>query len=410
MNNKKPFLIGALAGILLVLVLNYGYAQLVGGSLPLPGAPNKPSAQNTPQNAPQSEAWRKIEELQQLIDANYVETYDEAELYEMMYQGFVYGVGDPYTSYMDKDTFTRYMEETEGTYTGIGVVVNADVDTNRILIVSPYEGYPGAKAGLLPGDAVIKVNDYDVFGDTLDEAVSMMRGEPGTSVVVTIYRDSDRSTFERTIVREMINMPTVSHRMLDNNIGYLRITTFDRVTTQQFKDAYADLQAQNMSGLILDLRNNPGGLVSVVCDITDMLVPRGTIVSTVDKYGRSETVKSNANCIEVPLLVLVNGNSASASEILSGAVKDLNVGELVGTRTFGKGLVQNLFPLADGSAVKITIAKYFTPSGVCIQGEGIPVHYEIDMSDELSVQISTLTLEEDVQLARAIEIMAGKIE
>jgi len=403
--NKKPFLIGTLTGVLVILMLNYGLTRFGVQGLGLPMDAQAPGGQGVVSD----EALRKIEEISALLDANYVEAYDKESLYEMMYQGFVYGLGDPYTTYMDAETFEEYMVETEGVYTGIGVVVTADADTNRILIVSPYEGYPGAKAGLLPGDAILKVNDYDVFGDTLDEAVSMMRGEPNTSVNITVYRESERRTFELTIVREMINMPTVSHRMLDDGIGYLRITAFERVTTQQFKEAYADLQAQNMTGLILDLRNNPGGLVSVVCEITDMLVPRGTIVSMVDKNGNSKAEKSDANCIEVPLLVLVNGNSASASEILSGAVKDLGVGELVGTRTFGKGLVQNLFALEDGSAVKITIAKYFTPSGVCIQGEGIPVHHEIEMSDELSVRISALTLEEDVQLKRAIEVMQTKL-
>ena len=399
--NKKPFLLGALAGILLVLVVNYVAMPFLGGK------PNVPTPAAS--DSGQAERLRKIEEIIGLLDMYYVEDFDHAPLYEMMYDGLVYGVGDPYTAYMDAETYQEYIIDTEGIYTGIGVVVTPDMGTNRIVIVSPYEGYPAAKAGLLPGDAIVRVEDTDVFGDTMDLAVSMMRGEPGTDVTITVYRDSENRSFDLTITRELINMPTVSHKMLDDGIGYLRITTFDRVTSKQYKDAFADLKSQNMEGLILDLRNNPGGLVSVVCEIADSLLPRGTIVSTVDKYGRSETVKSDANCIEVPLLILVNGNSASASEILAGAVKDLGVGELVGTRTFGKGLVQTLFELEDGSALKVTIQKYYTPSGVCIQGEGIPVHHEIDMSDELSVRISALTLEEDVQLALAIDIMNEKL-
>ena len=408
MNNKKPFLLGALSGVLLVLVLNFVAMPFLGNNFGVPLGGNGGGSAVTDDPA-QAERLRKMEEIVGLLDAYYVEDFDHAPMYELMYEGLVYGVGDPYTAYMDKKMYEEYMIDTEGVYTGIGVVVVPDSATNRIMIVSPYEGYPAAKAGLLPGDAIIRVEETDVFGDTMDLAVSMMRGEPSTDVTITVYRDSESRSFEVTITRELINMPTVSHRMLEDNIGYLRITTFDRVTTQQYKDAFADLQKQEMAGMILDLRNNPGGLVNVVCEIADTLLPRGTIVSTVDKYGRSETVKSDAACINVPLLVLVNGNSASASEILAGAVKDLGVGELVGSRTFGKGLVQTLFELEDGSALKVTIQKYYTPSGVCIQGEGIPVHYEIDMSDELSVQISTLTAEEDVQLAKAVEVMKGKL-
>jgi len=408
MNNKKPFLLGALSGVLLVLVLNFVAMPFFGGLGGIWGDGNDGFSAVTDDPA-QAERLRKMEEIVALLDAHYVDEFDHDALYEMMYEGLAYGVGDPYTAYMDADTFQEYMIDTEGIYTGIGVVVTPDMDTNRIVIVSPYENYPAAKAGLLPGDAIVRVEDTDVFGDTMDLAVSMMRGEPGTDVTITVYRESENRSFEITITRELINMPTVSHKLLDDGIGYLRITTFDRVTTAQFKTAYADLLKQNMTGLILDVRNNPGGLVSVVCDIADMLVPRGTIVSMVDKYGRSEPHKSDASCIDVPLLILVNGNSASASEILAGAVKDLGVGELVGTRTFGKGLVQTIFELEDGSALKVTIQKYYTPSGVCIQGEGIPVDYEIDMSDELSVRISSLSLEEDVQLTKAIEVMQGKL-
>ena len=394
---------GTLAGVLLMLVLNYTI-----------GFGTKPASSNAPKNLTSSqassdaafqEAMVKAADIIDLLDMYYVDTIARDDLYEMMYSGLVYGVGDPYTAYLDAENFDRYMIDTEGEYVGIGIVVAADVERNRIVIVSPYEGHAGAKAGLLPGDEIIRVNGVDVFGDTLDYAVSVMRGEPNTNVNITVYRSSDNRTFDLDITRERIQIPTVSHKMLDDQIGYLRITAFERVTLAQFKEALADLQAQNMQGFILDLRNNPGGLVDVVCDITDMLVPSGTIVSTLDKYNEGETITSDAKCIDMPLVVLVNGASASASEILSGAVQDLNAGKLVGTQTYGKGLIQSLFPFDDGSALKITIAKYFTPNGICIQDEGIAVDYEIEMSDELSMQISSLTLDEDVQLQKAIEVV-----
>jgi len=410
MNGKKFYLLGSLSGVLLMLVLNMAvpsFAQRL--------QPSNSQASDAPALGSKSskdlpkDISEKINAIYKILDENYVYEYDYEQTVESIYSGLVYGVGDPYTSYMTAETLTKYMEETEGVYTGVGTVVSVDEKTNRVVIISPYEGYPGARAGLLPGDAIVKVDDQDIFGDALDEAVSLMRGEPGTSVKLTIYRESENRMFDVDIIREVINMPTVSHKVLDDQIGYLRITNFDRVTTQQFNDAYADLRAQNIRGLIIDLRNNPGGLVSVVCNIADTLLPRGTIVSSEDKHGRREVEKSDDRCIDIPLLILVNGNSASASEILAGAVKDLGVGELVGTQTFGKGLIQTLFPLPDGSAVKVTIARYFTPSGVCIQGEGIPVDYEVEMSDELSVQISTLTVDEDVQLKKAIEVMRGKM-
>jgi len=409
--NKRPFFLGVLAGVLIMLVLNLSTVRQF---LPIPGAAQQSSLPKLGAAIDSDTEFQstilKAYDIIQTLDTVYVDSIDRNELYEMMYSGLVYGVGDPYTAYMDTETFEEYMVATEGTYVGIGIVVSSDMSRNRIVIVSPYDGHAAAKAGLLPGDEIVRVDDTDVFGDSLDVAVSLMRGDPNTNVRVTIYRDSDKSTFEVDIMREVISIPTISHKMLDNQIGYIRITTFDRVTEEQFKEAYADLQAQSMQGLILDLRNNPGGLVDVVCTITDMLVPEGTIVSTQDKNGRGETVTSDANSFGKPLVVLVNGASASASEILSGAVKDLQAGTLVGTQTYGKGLIQSLYPLPDGSALKITIAKYFTPSGVCIQGEGIPVDYEVEMADELSIRISSLTLEEDVQLKKAIEVISEKMK
>ncbi len=404
MKNQK-FMLGVLVGVVTILVLN---AVLVYVRPILPGTNIFASSLSSPIKATSIE--RKRNEIFSLLDKYYVNEYDEEICNESMFAGMVYGVGDPYTSYMDKATLTKFMEQTEGTYAGIGVVVSVDVKDNRIIAITPYEGAPGAKAGILPGDKFIKVNGEEVTGDGLDKAVSMMKGTPGTSVNVTIYRESEGRTFDVDIVREQINIPTVSHKMYDGDIGYIRITNFERVTYDQFVLAYNDLNNRKMKGLIIDLRNNPGGLLDVVTNITDLLVPEGYIVYTEDKAGNKSYTYSDTNRINVPLVLLVNENSASASEVLSGAVKDMGVGEMVGTTTFGKGLVQNLFQLNDGSALKITVAKYYTPSGVCIDGTGIEPNYVVEMPVELSVKISSLTLEEDVQLQKALEVVHSKIK
>jgi carboxyl-terminal processing protease len=352
----------------------------------------------------------KVDEIIMVLDNLFVEHIDMDDFADKVYREVVSILKDPYTSYMDAEQFARFMEDTDGVYAGIGVLVTGCRDgTNRILVVTPFEGAPGAAAGILPGDAILKVNGQDVTGDRLTEAVNIIKGPPGTSVDLTIYRPSSEETFEKTIVRDLITVQTVNHRMLDDDIGYLRITQFDRVTTGQFIEAYEDLVSQGMKGIILDVRNNPGGLLDEVSRITNMLVPEGLIVYTEDKRGRQKPTMSNESHIDIPMLVLINGGSASASEILAGAVRDHGVGELVGTTTFGKGLVQNLYPMADGSAIKVTVAKYFTPNGNCIQDIGLIPDHEIEMDNELSVRIAQLTLDEDVQLRHAIEIMNGKL-
>ncbi len=396
MKDKRNFFAGVFIGIVIVILFN--------------SALNGVDAAYVRVGSKQLDMKQKVDEIYSILDSYYVEKFDRKELEESMYGGLVSGIGDPYTTYMDKNTLDKFMLQTEGTYAGIGVVVTTDPRDNTVLVISPYEDYPGAKAGILPGDKFIKINGSDILGNNLDEAVSLIKGKPGTSVKITVFRESERRTFDVDVVREQINIPTVSHKMLENDIGYLRITSFERVTTDQFKEAYADLNKKKMKGLVLDLRNNPGGLLDVVTTITDMLVPKGYILYTEDKNGKKQYTYSNDLRINIPLAILVNGNSASASEVLSGAVKDMNVGVLVGEKTFGKGLVQNLYPISDGSALKVTIAKYYTPSGVCINGEGITPDYVVEMSNELTVKISSLTMDEDVQLQKAVSVIKDKIK
>ncbi|NLM12376.1 MAG: S41 family peptidase [Epulopiscium sp.] len=394
MNNKKSFLSGLAVGMSIIIFINIGF---FGFRIAMGMTGHSNLGMN-----------QKVQKILTYLNKFYVDKIDETSLEEGMYKGLVSGVGDPYTTYMSKEEFENFQTETTGRYAGIGVVVSVDQTDQLITVVSPFEGSPGAKAGLLPGDKIIKVNDFEVTGDDLNEAVSMMKGPAGTKVKLTVYRKSEFKTFEVEITRANIDYPTVSHRMLDDQIGYIKIVSFDEVTYNQFMNAYKDLNSKGQKGLIIDLRNNPGGLLSTVTKIADQLLPEGLIVYTEDKNGKRDTYMSDANEIKVPLVLLVNENSASASEILSGAVKDHNKGKLVGTTTFGKGLVQSIYPLGDGSAVKITISKYYTPSGVCIQGIGIEPDYVVELSDELK---SRLTLEEseDIQLKKAIEVIKEQL-
>lgn len=351
----------------------------------------------------------KISTIATILDQKYVDEIDFDKMEEGIYDGMVRALGDPYTDYMTAEEFSQFLEDNEGEFYGIGVEVIADTTDGSIRVISPIIGTPAERAGILPDDRIIKVNDTDVSAESIDEAIKLIKGEEGTSVKVTIYRQSTGEIKDFDIVREKINVQTVESKIVDDNIGYLRITSFKENTYDQFKEHYDNLMGQNIKGLVIDVRNNPGGNLDVVEKITDMLIPEGTLVYTIDKEGKREDYTSDAECINIPLCVLVNGNSASASEILSGAVQDTGTGKLVGTQTFGKGLVQGLYPLSDGSGLKITIQKYYTPKGVCIQGEGIAPDYVVELPEELQYQL-TIEEDKDTQLQKALEVIKEQLK
>ena len=392
MDNKKNYLVGIATGIVLVIILNSLttiYRVQVKGEI---------------------NYGRKVEALYSVIDKYYVNDYDKDELLEHMYAGLLSGLGDPYTTYMDEKTLDKFDEDVAGAYAGIGVIIMHDKEANKIIVGGNFKDSPGEKVGVKPGDEIIKVSNVEIDGTDFELVPRLTKGAVGTTVSVSVYRPSDNQIYDFEITREEIIMDTVVHRMLDNNIGYLRITQFDDVTYNQFLKAYTELNELGMEGLVLDLRNNPGGLMHIVVKIADILVPEGYITYTEDKNGKREYHYSDESRIEIPLTVLVNGNSASASEVLSGAIKDHGVGTLVGTQTYGKGVVQSVYRFSDGSGVKVTISKYYTPAGICIDGIGITPDYIVEMSEEKSYTLSSLTLEEDEQLLRAIEVIKSQIE
>lgn len=391
MTNKKAYVWGIVTGVIAILVVNH----IVGSVLSIYRVHHRGELSHQ----------QKIEAIYGILTNHFVDEFDSNVLFENMFSAMVAGLNDPYTVYMNAETLSRFMEATEGTYSGIGVIIGTDSDDNTITIVGAFENSPAYNAGIQAGDKLIKVDGQDITGENVTIVPQMIRGKAGTSVDITIYRPNESSTIDISVVRDNIVLNTVSHRMLENNIGYLRITQFDRVTYNQFVNALEDLQGKNMEGLIIDLRNNPGGLLDVVIRITDMLVPEGIITYTEDRQGRRNVHYSSGDGIGIPIVILVNGGSASASEVLSGAVQDLGAGRLVGTQTFGKGLVQSLYVLPDGSGVKVTIARYYTPNGICINEIGITPDYVVEMNHELIQSIATLELEEDNQLLHAIEVL-----
>lgn len=359
---------------------------------------------------PTEEAFtEKFNEIKELIDVLYYETYSEVELYDNVYDSMLLSLDDPYSDYFTPEEMTLFMESSSGTYEGIGVVVSYSEDGNEVIVVAPYEGAPGDLAGMRPGDVIKFVDGIDLFGMSLEEAVTYIKGEKNTPVVLTIYRPSTEETFDLTIIRDEITEETVFHEVLDDNMGYIRLTGFQEVTDEQFDAALEVLQGEGIEGLIIDLRNNPGGSLDTVLNICDRILGEELIVYTENKYGdRKEYFSDAETYLDLPIVVLVNEYSASASEILSGALKDLGVGTLVGNTTFGKGLVQNIIPLEDGSAVKVTIARYYTPGGNYINEVGIEPDVEVILEDE-NVYMFDTEHDEDVQLQKAIEVLGDII-
>lgn len=382
MEHKKSFCKGALVGAL--VVLSAGGIAACG----LLGAGGTASS--------------KLEALEALIDRYYIGEIDEEQLSEGIYKGYVAALDDPYSAYYDVEETKEMEETTAGEYSGIGAIMSQDRDTGVITVSQVYAGSPAEKAGLRAEDILYKVEGREVTGEDLSQVVSLVKGEKGTQVQLTVLRGSAQEETEITVTRDTVEVQTVYGEMKEDGIGYIRITEFDSVTYEQFQEELEMLEQEGMERLAIDLRSNPGGNLYTVCDILDLLLPEGLIVYTEDKQGeRQEITSDEEHQFDKPLAVLMNEYSASASEIFAGAVQDYGTGVIVGTQSYGKGVVQQIFDLKDGTSVKLTIAEYFTPKGRNINGRGITpdveIEYEYDENDPQS----------DNQLDRAVEVLKG---
>ncbi len=388
MKNKSKFVQGFLLGMLAMLAVVIG----IGAGIYFSDIDWNASQDTTATGR----AEKKLEALEKIIDVYYLEDTDKKKLEESLYKGLFAGVGDPYSMYYTKEEFAELQQSTSGKYNGIGAVISQNMKTGIITISKVYKDAPADKAGMKAQDIIYKVDDKDISGKDVDKVESLMKGEKGTKVKVTVYRQSEKKYVDLMITRDEVKLPTVAYRMLDKKIGYVQITEFDDITVEQFTKAIAGLKKRGMKKVIFDVRDNPGGTYSVVCKILDEILPEGTLVYTKNKYGQGEEEKSDSACLNMPMVVLQNEHSASASEIFAGAIQDFGAGKIVGTQSFGKGIVQQIVPLTDGSAIKLTTEKYYTPNGKNIHGKGITPDVKVEAGTDSR---------KDIQLEQAINIL-----
>ena len=345
-----------------------------------------------------SEVEGKLNAIDSVLESFYFGDVDDETAKDNIYKAYLSSYGDKYTMYYTADEYKALKESTNGKFYGIGAVCQLSGE-GGVLLVDVYDNGAGYQAGLRSGDRVVNVDGRDITGMELSSAVALIKGDKGTSVTLEVIRGTERLTF--SAVRDAVEAKTVSYTLLDNNIGYLSISQFEEVTTKQFKAAVEDLQSQGMKGLVIDIRNNPGGLLDTVVGMLKYMLPDGLIVYTEDKQGNRKEYKGQDNDeFNMPLAVIVNGNSASASEIFAGAIQDYGKGTIIGTQTYGKGIVQTVKPLTDGSAIKFTIAKYFTPKGQDIHGKGVTPDMVVEYDTDADV---------DTQLDAAIKNVEAQI-
>jgi carboxyl-terminal processing protease len=342
----------------------------------------------------------KLFRVIQLVKSRYVDDVAVDTLMNGAIKGVISSLGDPHSVYMDPKMYKEFMIETEGSFGGVGIVVG--VKDKVLTVVSPIEGTPGDKAGIKSGDQIVKIDGQDTKDLALDEAVNKIRGPEGTQVTLTIRRNQE--TKDYILTRSNIQIKTVTGKILQDNIGYIRISMFNENTGNDFIRKYQELEKQGMKALVLDLRDNPGGLLEESAKVAGMLVPKGPIVSVVQRNGQRDTKYSSLEEVKYPLVVLVNGGSASAAEIVSGAVQDTGAGTLVGTKTYGKGSVQTIIQLDSGTAIKLTIAKYLTPNDRSINGVGIEPDIKVDVPETKEAPTK------DIQLDKAIEVVKAKMK
>lgn len=403
MEGKRNFLKGVIVGGFTMLIISLGIGGILFAILnPSDGEKIVYDGELSEDSIITQSTLDKLKQIQALIDQYYLysDDIDKNVIQDAIIKGYVSGLEEPYSVYYDAEETTSLFETTTGTFGGIGVGIQQDRTSGLVTFTTIYKGQPGEEAGFKAGDIVYKVNGEDVTALDLDTIVSKIRGEVGTEVEITVLRGDTREEYTAKAKRALIENNTVAHEMKADKIGYIQISGFEEVTTKQFEQALTDLKKQGMKGLVIDLRNNPGGNLSTVCEMADLILPEGNIVSIKDKNGNGQVFTSDADTLlNVPLVVLINGYSASASEIFAGAVQDYEIGTLVGTTTYGKGLVQNVYGLNDGTSLKITSSEYFTAKGRNIHKIGIEPDVEIEYKYDASNPNA------DNQLEKALEIL-----
>lgn len=420
MENKNKFWRGVMVGVLVtafVCLVTVGASaglymfgrQVIGNQVQAQSSQGE-TGEETALNMEQ--VGEKLNQIQDIIQKEYLyeEKLDVGAEEAGIYMGFLSGLDDPYAAYYTPEELASFLDETNGSYCGIGAMVSQNIQTGISTIARVFEGSPAEEAGLRPGDVLYKVDGEEITGMDLSLVVNnYVKGEEGTTVTLTVYREEDNAYTDLVVTRRPIDVQTVSGKMLQDGIGYISVLEFDRVTDQQFKDKLEELLGQGMKKLIIDLRDNPGGEVTTVVSMADyILEDGGRILTVASREGTEEAYDAeDGHSLDIPMAILVNGNSASASEVFTGAMKDYGVATVVGTKTFGKGIVQTLIPLSDGSAIKLTTDHYYTPDGHDIHEKGIEPDVTVELSEEAAREV-VIPVELDNQLQEAVKILREK--
>ena len=431
MENKNKFWKGALVGALLtafagLIIVGMSLGIFLIGRTAIDGpqqAAESNQAENQDGSLDLNRITKKITTLQQIIDKYYLFDEDTTKVEDWIYKGMMYGLNDPYTTYYTAEEYQKLSEDTEGEYHGIGVMISQNRSTGIITVIKVFKDTPAAEAGMRPGDVLYKVGDMEVTGMDMDILVKdYIKGKDGSEVALTVFRQDEGEYVDLKMERRNVTVQTVEYQMLEDHVGYIAVSQFDVVTADQFKAAVDDLEKQGMKKLLVDLRNNPGGVLDAVVGMLDYILPDDLMIEgdkdlvrtnteatllvyMADKNGKGgQEYASDGHSLDIPMAVLVNGESASASEVFTGAMKDYGRATVVGTKTFGKGIVQNLIPLDNGTAIKMTTAHYYTPSGFDLHGKGLEPDVEVELKEEFKNQI-TVDVKEDNQIQAALKAL-----
>ena len=347
---------------------------------------------------------QKLQRIEALIDGYYIYDYDKEKMMDNALYAYTAEVGDPYTQYINKEEFKEMMQSVEGDYVGIGIEVTI-TDDDLMTVIAPFDDSPAARAGILPGDKIVKVDGVSVGASNYNEAISMIKGDgisTGKRINLTVKRGEEYKDI--TVEREKVVIITAKERMLEDGVGYIRISNFGDHTASEFAKCLDNLKAYGVKGIVIDLRNNPGGTLDSVVKVADYLLPEANIITIKDKQGNEKKYDSDADYNDLPICVLINKYSASAAEALAGAIADNGRGILIGEKSFGKGVVQSIFEMGDGTAFKLTTARYYTPGGTCIDKVGITPQIEVSLDEDMSqTAVTQIPYNRDYQLQRAVE-------